>query len=860
MCPWEGLVALNKRRTLVLASTVIVALMVLASVMPAESIATGAWRLISPTEYTAHPDTDMNGIFLTNGGTSGKGSGNGWAVSDFGFIFFWDGFSWNQVGSGTDCRLDGVNFGGPLNPLSSVTSSSGWIVGGAVSADAGATCVAAKSAVSLYWGGTGWTPVTVPSTSFPGATAEMLGVSQVKSASSSADSVDAWGVGEENAGAAGAFWHFFGVPGSASAWNEIDGGVATAPVNSVYMTHCSGSPCSGDDGIAVGNGGAIFRFVGGHWTPRASPVVGTSLNGVAMSSPTEGWAVGDLCKIIRTQDGNTWTGPLSASSCTTQSLRSIVLLSSSEGWAVGDADAAGATILHGTSLDSSPVWTRLPVNQIATLLGLNSVTFATSGGNLWAVGTSGVASFCQSNCGSQASAIWSTTTSPNSIELRSVFMDSDSEGWAVGVADPSGNPTILRWDGGSFSWTRPISVTPSGSPTTLNGVYLSGGSNGWAVGFTAATAPATLYWNGNSWNGVNVGPCLCQLNGVFAISGSEAWAVGSNGPSAGFVLHSTSQGGQFSVASLTLGTKALYSVYFTDSNNGWAVGGDGVAAPTIVHTTNDGADSWPAVGNPAPATVVLRSVFFQDSTHGWAAGTGSTILYWNGVSWTTVSVLGVVNPININGIAVEGGTPATDGWAVGEDSVTHLPITVHYDGTSWTVVPLSPAITNAGALLGVSLRSSTNGLAVGQKATAFPLSLSYILHLDPPGGNQQPPPPPPPSTSTTASTSIVTSTQTSATSATTSQAASTSASQSSSTSIQTTSSPPTTSAATTVVTKTVASTVSSTPATTQTSSTPNTTPVALPGIPGFPWESIIAGIVVGITALAMIRRRRHNDA
>jgi hypothetical protein len=32
----------------------------------------------------------------------------------------------------------------------------------------------------------------------------------------------------------------------------------------------------------------------------------------------------------------------------------------------------------------------------------------------------------------------------------------------------------------------------------------------------------------------------------------------------------------------------------------------------------------------------------------------------------------------------------------------------------------------------------------------------------------------------------------------------------------------------------------------------------LPGIPGFPWESIIAGIVVGLAALAMIRRRRHN--
>jgi hypothetical protein len=30
----------------------------------------------------------------------------------------------------------------------------------------------------------------------------------------------------------------------------------------------------------------------------------------------------------------------------------------------------------------------------------------------------------------------------------------------------------------------------------------------------------------------------------------------------------------------------------------------------------------------------------------------------------------------------------------------------------------------------------------------------------------------------------------------------------------------------------------------------------LPAIPGFPWESIIAGVILGMTALAIIRRRR----
>lgn len=38
----------------------------------------------------------------------------------------------------------------------------------------------------------------------------------------------------------------------------------------------------------------------------------------------------------------------------------------------------------------------------------------------------------------------------------------------------------------------------------------------------------------------------------------------------------------------------------------------------------------------------------------------------------------------------------------------------------------------------------------------------------------------------------------------------------------------------------------------------NTTPLAVPTIPGFPWESIIAGLIVGLTALTLARRRMEN--
>lgn len=827
----------------------------LLSTLVSVNATTGVWRLITPTEYTGIPDSNMHSVYMLSGGTSGKGSGNGWAVSDNGFVFNWDGFSWNQAGSPTDCQLNSVNFGGPLNSLSSITSSSGWIVGG-VAAGAGAVCTAGGNGAALYFNGVGWTSYPVPSGASP---TELRSVSLVKSASFQGDFVQAFAVGTEN-GVNGAFWVWNGVPGSGGAWSEdlISGPVAV-PLNSVYMTHCTGSPCTADDGIAVGNAGAtnIYHYTGGTWTALLTPVPGVNLNSVSMSSRTSGWAVGDSCTIVHTTDAITWTGAVSPGACTT-SLRSIVLTSSSQGWAVGDSDASGAVVLFGTSLDSAPTWTKLSANQVATLLDLNFVTFASSGGNIWSVGDSGVAAFCLSNCGS-TSAIWSTTTATHRVAMNSVFMVSDSDGWAVGNIDPTSNPTILRWNGGSFSWTRAPSVSPL-TISALYGVHLSGGSSGWTVGGTGA-AYSTLWYDGNTWTGRAVPACVlasCILRSVYMVSDSNSWAVGDRG----VIMHSTSSGGGFATVAgpaLPAGTD-LFSVFFDPTSggqSGWAVGGGGgVIPPVIIHTTSGGGDAWGTViPNPGGvvAPVILRSLFFQDATHGWAAGTGTTILYWNGVSWTLVGVVGAANPIDINGISVLGGPPATDGWAVGRDTVTGLPVTIHYDGTTWTVTSLTPAITVGGGLNALSLRSSTNGLAVGTQVTAFPLTVSFILHLDPPpgGGGGT-------TVATTASTSsaVTTSTATSTSSlATTSSTTSSTSSEISSSSIQTSTS--TSSEVTSSQTTSTESTPSSTATVTVTlPSSSTTTPLVMPAIPGFPIESILVGIILGLTTLAIVRRRR----
>jgi hypothetical protein len=854
---------LSSRKFPVLLALALSIAILVSSFVPSTVATAGQWRLLSPTEYTTFPASNLRSVFMVNGGTSGKGSGNGWAVGENGLIFFWDGFSWNQATPPSACTYDSVNFGGPLNPISNgAQTSSGWTVG-----------LCGTAATSLYWSGVGWQSYPVPAL----GASEARSVFLIKSASSTTDNVIAIAVGNDAGLPGGAIWTWNGVPGNGGGWVELPAAPTPNNLNSVYMTQAYLSTCVGPgvQGVAVGDSGTILTDCG-TWSAAATPVAGTNLYGVAMSSSTSGWAVGDVCTIIRTTDGLTWA-KYSAIPCTdpTRPLRSIVLLSSSEGWAVGDSDVNGhPTILHGTSLDSSPQWTQIPVNQVtptglASSVGLNSITFATSGGNLWAVGASGVAAFCQNNCSSMSGSIWSTTTSPltgaANYQLNSVFMDGDSDGWAVGQ-NPSLGPYLIQWNG--YSWTQAPSVLPIVT-APLYGVAMSGSSNAWAVGGTGTT-PSTIYFNGNSWTGVAAPGCLCILKSVFMIGGAETWAVGT----IGVIMHSTTQGGTFSSTTSPVPGKAdLDTVFFADSQNGWAGGICtaitlnclAVGDPIIIHTANDGGDNWGTVftaGNGLPTasglSYTITSLFFQDNTHGWAtASSGFThptlMLFWNGVSWTNVSPITTHLNDDLFGISVEGGTPATDGWAVGQDSATSIPITIHYDGTSWTEMSLTPAIPNPavpspnGGLLALYLRSSTNGLAVG---TGFGANtLATILHLDPPGSFQNT------VVQQTTVTNIVTTSPSATTSSTSATSTSSSTSESSSSTSESTSSA--TTPVTTVSTTMATVTVGNTPTTTTAQATSSvSTPMALPPIPGFPLESILAGILVGIAALAILRRRR----
>ncbi len=195
-------------------------------------------------------------------------------------------------------------------------------------------------------------------------------------------------------------------------------------------------------------------------------------------------------------------------------------------------------------------------------------------------------------------------------------------------------------------------------------------------------------------------------------------------------------------------------------------------------------------------------------TNGWAvgfaptAGGQATIVHWDGSQWTSVpgpivGAGGYLSSIHM--------VSPTDGWAVGFDAGAARSLIVHWDGITWNVVstlPLPPTL--AVSLNSVFMVNSLDGWIVSNQG--------LILHYGPesvPG--------------TTTSTTITTTTSTS-----------------------------------TVTGSTTTITGTSTTIVTCISCTGTSTTSTGPGaIPGFPVESILAGLLGGLIALTVIRRRRR---
>jgi hypothetical protein len=292
------------------------------------------------------------------------------------------------------------------------------------------------------------------------------------------------------------------------------------------------------------------------WTviPSVDPSAGTNvLNGVAVRSSSDAWAVGNFTGPDPDDDGlnmltEHWNGsrwsqvPTPAVPHLDESLLAVGASSASDAWAVGFEKGVGAAGRFPLAVHwNGSSWTIVPTptqtgGSKSTLNGVVDL----SASNAWAVGRSRSATALAEHWNGSA---WSVVPVPTpagaaSSQLAAISALSPTNIWAVGsvvniVNTAVQNRTLVEhWNGAAWS------IVPARNATTSNlltGVAAVAANNVWAVGYTITTdgtnqPDRTLieHWNGTSWS-IVASPTVASndtLTGVAARSATDIWAVG----------------------------------------------------------------------------------------------------------------------------------------------------------------------------------------------------------------------------------------------------------------------------------------------------------------------------------------------
>jgi hypothetical protein len=346
--------------------------------------------------------------------------------------------------------------------------------------------------------------------------------------------------------------------------------------------------------------GASASTCGG-WTGVQPPSPGTvsnALNGVAVLSPCNAWAVGDYSNgtayqtLIEHWNGRAWkqvTSPNPGGSSNDNFLRGVTAASSTNAWAVGDyfnGTAYRTLVEHW----NGTAWKQVTSANAGSSSGGNFLygVAATSATNAWAVGDDFNGTTDQTLIEHWNGRAWKQVTSPNPGGssnrnfLYGVVATSPTNAWAVGYYyNGTADRTLIEhWNG--TAWNHVTSPNPGGSSNGnfLYGVAATSSTNAWAVGEYDGTAYQTLieHWNGTAWKQVT-------------------------SPDAGGSSHAND----------------LYGVAASSSTNAWAVGDyDGTAYQTLIEHWNGTA--WKQVTSPKAEGSSLGAVAATSSTNAWAVG------------------------------------------------------------------------------------------------------------------------------------------------------------------------------------------------------------------------------------------------
>jgi hypothetical protein len=420
----------------------------------------------------------------------------------------------------------------------------------------------------------------------------------------------------------------------------------------------------------------------GVWRSQKGPIAGDEnerLVATAVISPTDVWAAGDTEKqmFLEHWDGTSWTPNVNTPGKDSHPT-DIAADASNDVWAVGfQGGSAQALSIHY----NGRTWTQ----QVVARQGAE-------------------------------------------YEFDGVAPISSTDVWAVGekLNGSKWQPLIMHWDGNK--WT-PFSSPATGTNAYLDGVDAVSTSNVWAVGTTYNGSRYTSlieHWDGTSWT-IASSPNASgdnQLTAVTAISANDIWAVGgssSGGVVTPIALHYTGSSWTQASAPLAGGDNTIFeSVSAGSTSNVYAVGAadDGTTTTTVVEHWNGSAWSVQSSPNIGTQYDTLKGVGVSGST---LFAVGATykgralqpaVWTWNGSTWTT-------NVLSIGGenwLRATSAISASDIWAVGSERAGNgwSPLTEHYDGHSWSVVPSAATADPYDVLTGVAAISTNDVWAVGQ--------------------------------------------------------------------------------------------------------------------------------------------------
>lgn len=167
----------------------------------------------------------------------------------------------------------------------------------------------------------------------------------------------------------------------------------------------------------------------------------------------------------------------------------------------------------------------------------------------------------------------------------------------------------------------------------------------------------------------------------------------------------------------------LNGVAAISANDIWAVGhaGDASSIPLQTLTTHWDGTSWRLVLSPSPGTYngnVLTAVAAISTNDVWAVGWyqsgptgqegGALTMHWDGTAWTVVPNPSRWTLYGVTAIA------SNDVWAVGEQSI------LHWNGTNWSTVSFPPPPGDSYQILkGISAVAANDIWAVGYSQTAY---------------------------------------------------------------------------------------------------------------------------------------------